>query len=343
MRERNAWAMAGILLAPIFLLALAVGLTSAFSSQAFAQIFTEPEKPKPTPTDRKPKRKTERPDSARPAPQPPMQQQEAQRIEDPANYCSAIGDLDEPRATSGPPKWLVDGTLASNRIAAGTTGSVSWRCMDRKVYSCFDGGASAHCQQPDASTKPRKAYTDFCRANPNSGIPAAVTGMTVAIWECRKGRPVVARFETSSLDKRGFYRDQWVDVSRYAPGAMIGAVPGPFIGKWRINAGGKGLLNPDYLVGLEITGGSIGAIAGKADYFIGGMRGTQEFACSSNLILTSASATALVLSEQIPNRTLYCPKARVLTVSPLGSQMQFNWSKTGDRKMKVVATGVGQR
>jgi hypothetical protein len=343
MTDRKANTKRGLFIPALLTLVLPSILASSLGSSAFAQIFTEPEKPKPSPSGRQPKRKPERAPTARPVQPPRNLQPVTRRIDDPAAFCSANGDADEPRASSAPPKWLVDGALAANGVADGSLGSVSWRCMDKKVFACFDGGASSHCQKPDPSTKPRKSFTDFCRSNPNSGIPVAVTGMTVALWECRNGRPIVARYDTNLLDRRGFYTSQWADVSNYAPRLAVGSVIGIYIGKWRINADGKGLLNVDYLVGLEITGGPIGSVAGKADYFIGGMRGTREFACTSNLILTSASANALVFEERIPNRTLYCPKERVITVSPQGSQLQFNWSKIGDRKLKVLMTGIGQK
>ena len=256
----------------------------------------------------------------------------------------STGDVDEPRSSSATPDWIDKGTRNIVGVRADAIGSVSWRCMDRKVYACFDGGGSAHCQKPDSATRPRQSFLDFCRSNPNSGIPVAITGMTVAIWECRKGRPVVARYDTSSLDRRGFYKSQWDDVTMYAPGATIGAVPGIYIGKWSINADGKGLLSASYLVGLEISGGSLGSAAGKADYFIAGMRGTREFACTSSLVLKSASATALEFEERIDNRqTLYCPKPRTITVIPQGSQLVFSWSKIGDKKRKTIMAGVGQR
>lgn len=66
----------------------------------------------------------------------------------------------------------------------------------------------------DNSRKPTRGMFEWCRENPNVGIPVAVTGtLTVLDWNCVGNKPVAGR-QLQKIDKDGYIADSWKYVPR---------------------------------------------------------------------------------------------------------------------------------
>lgn len=109
---------------------------------------------------------------------------------DPFAYCGALGTVDFPRED---PKYR----------GAHFGGGTAWRCMDGEVLRC-NIGTGLFCYKPDAANKtPPPFLIDYCATATNQSLPTAATPkLTVCIWECREGKPVIVG--ERAVDSRGF-------------------------------------------------------------------------------------------------------------------------------------------
>jgi len=132
--------------------------------------------------------------------------------ENPAAYCRAMGNVDEPGARAGgpgAPDWIRRRLALRPDQSAG----VAWRCMNRHVLACVDGGASAHCSRADTSRAVTREMRTFCAASPGLAIPTAVAGSeTIFAWGCAGRSPRIVR-QWARLDQRGFARPMWRDLT----------------------------------------------------------------------------------------------------------------------------------
>jgi hypothetical protein len=87
--------------------------------------------------------------------------------------------------------------------------STVYRCMNGRVRLC-NAGANIICAKPDRR-RGSPEITAFCKENPGSDVPMAVTGHdTLYGWKCTGTKPVI-NF-TSELDGRGFVENVWTPI-----------------------------------------------------------------------------------------------------------------------------------
>jgi hypothetical protein len=102
------------------------------------------------------------------------------------------------------------------RFDPNSGGNVSWRCINRAVYACFNGGGSGPCELLDARRTTNSDVHACCRENPNLPyLPAALVGhYTIYDWGCVAGRPRVVGGPNAHPDPQGFRRSEWVRVAQ---------------------------------------------------------------------------------------------------------------------------------
>lgn len=150
-------------------------------------------------------------------------QESATTTSDPFAYCAAVTTADRPGAAYvGAP--VPDPVAEALREAVGAPQDVplarfkktlSWRCMDGRVYGCTVG-ANLPCQaKAETSRTPSEGVRDYCRANPDAPfIPAYVTGhATVYEWRCTGGKGEIVK-EIATPDARGYLSDIWYPLTR---------------------------------------------------------------------------------------------------------------------------------
>jgi len=144
--------------------------------------------------------------------QPSTPTPEMSAFNDPFQYCAAVGTIDAPdnRYTGPPvPDAVKEGLQALGHWTS--EAATVWRCMDGKVLAC-NGGANLPCGQANTSTEPSPDMGQWCTENPDSPIPAAVTGhSTTYIWECQGGEPRIVK-QVINVDSRGFGADFWFEI-----------------------------------------------------------------------------------------------------------------------------------
>lgn len=147
---------------------------------------------------------------------------------DPFAYCAAVGTIDAPDARYTGPKTPV--AVLPNPLGAGTPspfpeGSVYWRCLEGRVYSCAVGANIPCTSKADTSTEPSTDVKSFCQAQPNAEvIPAAAAGReTIYEWRCQSGAPVRVK-QVFQVDAQGYVSHYWQQIpapSAPPPGAGI--------------------------------------------------------------------------------------------------------------------------
>lgn len=133
---------------------------------------------------------------------------------DPVTYCRAV------ITSKGPPDNRYTGPADVPWIARamkfdpGTgAGYVAWGCDKGAVVACLNGGITGPCNDVNVTRTPWTGLIEFCRAEPNAEIPAAVTGhYTIFDWYCFRGRPVIRR-QMTIPDHRGYVPGDYVRVT----------------------------------------------------------------------------------------------------------------------------------
>ena len=137
---------------------------------------------------------------------------EAATFTDPFKYCIAVGTIDAPDSRyTGPtvPNAVKEG-LRNMGHPASEAGTV-WRCMDGKLFAC-NGGANLTCSGANASTEPSPDMVQWCKENPDSHIPATITGhATIYIWDCQGNVPRIVQ-QVFTVDPSGFIADSWFEI-----------------------------------------------------------------------------------------------------------------------------------
>ena len=89
-----------------------------------------------------------------------------------------------------------------------------WRCKNGKVMVCFGGASGRACLRSDPMDDRRlAAFRQFCRANPGSDIPYALTtGLATPDWRCVGTRPVASR--PVPVDRDGYFIESWRPLDR---------------------------------------------------------------------------------------------------------------------------------
>ena len=131
-------------------------------------------------------------------------------VGDPAAYCRALRNVDEPGTRGmapGVPAWM------RHRLGAPRGAAIAWRCLNGRVFACVDGGGSEHCSRADTSRVATRDMREFCVSSPGQSIPGAVTGSeTIFAWTCAGRTPRIAR-QWARVDHRGFALESWQDVT----------------------------------------------------------------------------------------------------------------------------------
>ena len=134
-------------------------------------------------------------------------------------YCAAVKNIDSPdnRYTGEPlPKVLFKALgmgKEASKMALENPGFVSWRCMDKKVWTC-SVGANVPCDsKADSSRKPNDGMKTFCKSEPNADfIPAVAAGRTTIYeWRCKSGKPKIVS-QATPVDARGYPAVYWTLV-----------------------------------------------------------------------------------------------------------------------------------
>ena len=140
----------------------------------------------------------------------PAAAQNRRGVSDPATYCRAMRNVDEPGTRGrapGVPAWM------RRRLGAPRGAHIAWRCLNGRVLACVDGGGSAHCSRANMSRVVTREMREFCVSYPGQSIPGAVTGSeTIFVWTCAGRTPRIAR-QSTRVDRRGFALDSWRDVT----------------------------------------------------------------------------------------------------------------------------------
>jgi hypothetical protein len=141
---------------------------------------------------------------------------------DPFTYCERAGTDDRLTRAAGGTDEAAGKILEPHlRAALGLPaevplplGSVSWRCMQGKVYVCAVG-ANLPCGAKANRTKKNPGAEAYCRENPDTpDVPAFATGHeTIYSWRCAAGKAVRGA-PIAKLDRRGFRRDLWHVVTK---------------------------------------------------------------------------------------------------------------------------------
>lgn len=326
-------------------LALAVLLSSFWlgAHSAQAQVFTTPVKPAQPPKPRpQPARRPTAP--TRPvAEAPAIQSNRVRTYNDPAAFCAANPNVDQPGSGyAGPavPDWIASALSPAGPTrpaSANQTLGLSWRCFGGRVLACNDVGGKAECAQPDQSLEPTPEILTYCISNRNLALPLTVTRQTIPVWICRNGRPTINGYR-SGLDQRGFFAERWRDVTDFAPANMVAAVPRAYIGDWNAALMGKGtLFKIPYTLVIKIRGGNINGVIGSIDYYSADFSGRPAFRCSSNLYLKGGNPALLEIEERIYQRTddPRCAAQDSMTMQPRDGKLWLEWRKNGNSKITM--------
>lgn len=305
-----------------------------------AQVFTETPAPRAAPKPApKPKPKprssstSQRKASVTQPPAPPV----VRSYNDPALYCQANPTVDIPAAPyAGPavPDWVAGAVVPAGK--ARNSGAIAWRCLSGRVFACFDGTGLGTCTKPDQSVVATEELTRFCEGKRNAKVPDTVVPHAVPVWACRKGKPEVTGYR-GGLDSQGYFADNWRDVTGYAPGNMLGAVPRVFVGDWVGKLNAKGFIfKRDYAVAYQIKGGAVGAQVGEIGYYSYDLQGQLQLMCGAILSLRSANADALVLDEMLATevREGACPVQGHVTMRMVNNRLSVEWRKKADDKVR---------
>ena len=127
--------------------------------------------------------------------------------DDPFAYCAAVGTINSPDA-----RYTGPGTPDVVTEPFGWETGYRWRCINGSVWSC-SWGANLPCGKAITRTTPAPRVKRFCRNNPNSFVPAAVTWhAAIYAWDCKNGRAKRGR-QVWHVDGQGFVKEVWRRVS----------------------------------------------------------------------------------------------------------------------------------
>ena len=142
---------------------------------------------------------------------------------DPHEYCRAVGKIANPEQDDryrGPKATEQMAAVFGQKLAdikvVSADGlvnyTVTWRCASGEVFACWEPN-NPQCGIYGSSRIATLDMTKWCRQNPNSGIPLAVTGHNVTIfdWNCVGKKPVAGR-QYIQLDSEGYDKDAWKRV-----------------------------------------------------------------------------------------------------------------------------------
>jgi hypothetical protein len=128
-----------------------------------------------------------------------------------ADYCVALNTSDSPdvnKITGG----LVPSVVAAiHKTTSKPQGDIRWRCMDRAVWVCVAPKGEVACdREPTAVDR-----SLFCAAHPNAyGVHTAGGD-----WNCDGFTPVLPKGKASVVDRRGYDKAAWVELSASAAAA----------------------------------------------------------------------------------------------------------------------------
>ncbi len=151
---------------------------------------------------------------------------DSQTYRDAAEYCRAVGTVDEPgHPYVGPeiPAWI---QTSGDNIRRQWTDSETyhdfrWRCAVGRVLLCMRPPDSyGECYRWSDTRVATGDMRETCRRQPNrDGFAAGYEHHSVHVWRCVNGRPVIARLgpELGVMDDRLFIRNDWTDITDQAP------------------------------------------------------------------------------------------------------------------------------
>jgi hypothetical protein len=218
-----------------------------------------------------------------------------------------------------------------------------WRCSKARVLVCQDQSGKGDCTRPSQDREPTAEMRSYCSANSNAAIPYSVRGNTAPVWVCRKGVPSISG-EQPGIDADGYVAGYWRDVTEFAPGNMVGAVPKSMVGTWTTTVKVPLLfIQTPFDASVNIVGGRMNDVVARVEYFTTAANGVYTKVCTSNLVLRSTAAGALVADERLTAilPSAPCPNLGTITMTPRNGQIFMEWRKTD--KNKVQRSGWAAR
>jgi hypothetical protein len=338
-----------IRIAACMIVLLGTGVPEMTVSVAEAQVFTQP-RPAPRPTPR-PQRPTPRRQAPQPAP-PPVAVPEPviEQYADPVAYCAAFPDVTmpaDPYAGPAVPDWI-----SHAMYAYGTPGQrsnamtgLTWRCLGGKVLACSSAEGGGACLQPVDRQTASPAIVAYCATRRRGDIPRNVIGNTLQTWACERRQPVITGYRTD-LDSAGFLEPNWVDVTDWAPGRIVGDVPGNYPGRWRIYGRSGTLLEFDYDILIDIRGGNMVTPIGTIDYYRINNRNPSNPTqlCATQFYLSGYASGGLLASEtttQAQGRRSSCPVSGQLFLQVRADRLWLEWRRPRDGR--VMMSGWASR
>lgn len=138
---------------------------------------------------------------------------------DPWDYCAAVETIDAPdERYLGEPmphaivKGFNDTSEAPGDIPEWLPRTMSWRCMQGKVYACSVGANLPCDEKANTSQEPTEAGKEYCRNNPNSPV-GVKDKTTIYNWSCVDGVPQRGR-QWTEADAAGFLAAIWYELPR---------------------------------------------------------------------------------------------------------------------------------
>lgn len=143
--------------------------------------------------------------------------QAADQYTDPFAYCAAVTTIDaaDDRFVGDPvPQAIVQGL---HQVTGGQGAppdwlprTISWRCMEGKVYACSVGANLPCSEKANTSQLPTEAAKEFCRNNPNHQSVKDKT--SIYVWACADGTPKRGD-QWTEADAAGFLAKIWYEIN----------------------------------------------------------------------------------------------------------------------------------
>ena len=137
---------------------------------------------------------------------------------DPWDYCAAVQTIDAPDERylgESMPHAIVVGfnetSEAPGEIPEWLPRTMSWRCMEGKVYACSVGANLPCDEKANTSQEPSEAAKEFCKDNPD--FPAVKQKSSIYSWSCVNGT-MQRGPQWTEADAAGFLAKIWYEIKR---------------------------------------------------------------------------------------------------------------------------------
>jgi hypothetical protein len=137
---------------------------------------------------------------------------------DPWDYCAVVETIDAPdERYIGEPmphaivKGFNDTSEAPGEIPEWLPRTMSWRCMEGKVYACSVGANLPCDEKANTSQEPSEAAKEACKQNPD--FLAVKQKSSIYSWNCVNGT-MQRGPQWTEPDAAGFLAKIWYEIKR---------------------------------------------------------------------------------------------------------------------------------